>query len=56
MSTQDELDKPHACHACGERGRYKAVLNIGGALKLLCHDEEKSCYFAALRELDRRIG
>lgn len=45
---QMEADKVHACHDCGERGRAKGVLNMGGALKLYCHDEEKSCYLYVL--------
>lgn len=37
-------DRVHRCHECFERGRDKALLNVGGALKLYCHDEEKSCF------------
>lgn len=51
MLGQMELDMVHACHDCGERGRIKEVLNVGGALKLYCHDEEKSCYYYVLRNL-----
>jgi hypothetical protein len=41
---QMELDKPHRCRGCGERGRVKGILSFSGELRLYCHDEEKSCY------------
>lgn len=51
MLGQMTIDMTHACHECGERGRIKELLNVKGQLKLLCHDEEKSCYYYVLRSL-----
>jgi hypothetical protein len=44
------------CDDCGEVGRPKAVLSRADVLGYYCHDEDKSCYFPQLWELDRRIG
>lgn len=49
--TDSESDKIHACHDCGERGRVKGVLSYKGALRLYCHDEEKSCYYYFLNQI-----
>lgn len=41
----------HRCVDCGEIGRTKEALKVRGRIKLLCHDEEKSCYNYVLAKL-----
>jgi hypothetical protein len=42
VMTQDTTIR--RCEDCGEIGRVKAALKVRGRIKLLCHDEDKSCY------------
>jgi uncharacterized Zn finger protein len=48
-------DRIHRCHDCGEIGRVKEVLKIRGRLKVLCHDEEKSCFNYVLMKAQEGI-
>lgn len=44
MRTMTQDTTIRRCEDCGEIGRPKAALKIRGRIKLLCHDEDKSCF------------
>jgi hypothetical protein len=39
------------CDDCGDTTRDLQALVEGSVIRLLCHDEEKSCYLYAQRKL-----
>lgn len=41
------------CDECGQAGRRKGALDVGGVIGYYCHDEEKSCYFYRSWQMDQ---